>query len=272
MTRHQIRLASDMTAASADRYALYIQAVQNPTAVVAFVDGLYRHRHGRPPTSLREDFCGTAVNCVEWLLADPGSTAIGVDIDPEPLQWCRDHLLPEITSGQRFRLELVEADVRSVTSGPADVVLGLNSSVCALKQRSELLAYLRRCRESLTSGGMLVLEVYAGPEAQMVGCDHHEHHGFTAIWEQESFNAVTHETIAHLHFTFPDKSRLDGAFTYDYRLWSPPELVDALAEAEFCDVGVFNADDNTRTHPEPTQPRRSAQVPDHWSVRIVGWV
>ena len=45
----------------ADKYELYEKSVQQPDADVALVTRIYRNRYERPPRSLREDFCGTAV-------------------------------------------------------------------------------------------------------------------------------------------------------------------------------------------------------------------
>ncbi|MEJ2380885.1 MAG: class I SAM-dependent methyltransferase, partial [Gammaproteobacteria bacterium] len=59
------------------------------------------------------------------------------------------------------------------------------------------------------------------------------------VWEQEKFNPVTNETVCHIHFAFADGSRLDRAFTYEWRLWSLPELGELLGEAGFSRVHVF---------------------------------
>ena len=42
-----------------------------------------------------------------------------------------------------------------------------------------------------------------------------------------------------IHFHFPDGSRLDKAFSYDWRIWSLPELREALADAGFSSTQVY---------------------------------
>ena len=63
--------------------------------------------------------------------------------------------------------------------------------------------------------------------------------GFTYIWEQASFNPIDGMMDCHIHFTFPDGSRMDRAFSYRWRLWTLPELREMLAEAGFRDIVVY---------------------------------
>src|SRR5258705_418284 len=74
-------------AAAADKYDLYVLSVQSPDVEVAFFDRAFRTQYGRRPTTLREDFCGPAAVCYEWVRSTPDRRAIGVDLDPEPLAW-----------------------------------------------------------------------------------------------------------------------------------------------------------------------------------------
>jgi hypothetical protein len=50
---------------------------------------------------------------------------------------------------------------------------------------------------------------------------------------------ITGRTLCYIHFRFPDKSRIDKAFTYDWRLWSIPEVRELLAEAGFSSSTVY---------------------------------
>ena len=71
----------------ADRYDLYQQSVQEPEHEVKFFHRVYKAAFGCRPVVLREDFCGTfAVSC-QWVASRADRTAVGVDIDPEPLAW-----------------------------------------------------------------------------------------------------------------------------------------------------------------------------------------
>ena len=63
--------------------------------------------------------------------------------------------------------------------------------------------------------------------------------GFTYIWNQAKYNPVTGEYLCHIEFAFPDGSRMPKAFTYDWRLWTLPELKELLVEAGFHNVTVY---------------------------------
>ena len=56
-----------LTAKNADLHWLYEKSVQTPDIEVVFIDKVFRKEFGRPATFLREDFCGTALMCAEWV-------------------------------------------------------------------------------------------------------------------------------------------------------------------------------------------------------------
>ena len=90
-----------------------------------------------------------------------------------------------------------------------------------------------------------------------------------AAW-QASFNAVTHEAINHIHFEFPDGSRLNRAFTYDFRIWSTSELLDAVREAGFSTFEVYCIKDDRYTKiPSSWEPTDRVVVTDSWTANIV---
>ena len=60
-----------LTAATADPLHLYEQSVQDTEITINLIDRIYRGRNGRLAMSLREDFCGTAQLCADWVLSDP---------------------------------------------------------------------------------------------------------------------------------------------------------------------------------------------------------
>lgn len=61
----------------------------------------------------------------------------------------------------------------------------------------------------------------------------------TYIWDQQSFDPIQHRARYQIHFKLPDGRTLEGAFTYDWRLWTLPEVQDALRDAGFRDIRVF---------------------------------
>ena len=43
----------------------------------------------------------------------------------------------------------------------------------------------------------------------------------------------------HIHFKFPDKTKIKNAFTYNWRLWTMVEIRELLSEAGFANVVVY---------------------------------
>jgi hypothetical protein len=60
-------------------------------------------------------------------------------------------------------------------------------------------------------------------------------------------NPITGQVVNHIQFEFPDGTKMKKAFTYDWRMWSLPELRDLLMEDGFKDVIVNWEVNNKRT-------------------------
>ncbi len=262
---------SRLTARTADKYWLYTEAVQSAESEVEFLKRVYRKANGKPPVAVREDFCGTAAICCEWARAGRGNIAIGVDIDPEPLRWGREHYLAKLKADVAKRVTLLQKDVLAHDSPPVDVVLALNFSYCVFKERSTLLRYIRRCRQALTPGGVLIMDLYGGPEAQKPQEDISEKNGFTYIWDQKFYNPITNECVNYIHFKFPDGSRMRKAFSYDWRLWSLRELSETMLEADFRQTTVYwEGTDKKGEGNGVFRTRKVVDVEDAWIAYIVG--
>jgi len=232
--------AKKKMAALADIHALYQSSVQSPEADCELFADIYEQLREAAPVVLREDFCGTALLSTTWCLADPEHRAIGVDLDGPTLAWARAHNLETNAEEIGDRLTLVHGDVLEVSGlERADIIAALNFSFCIFKQRHELARYFERCHAGLAEGGLLFLELFGGTKAIDTDEEIRELDEFTYIWEQESFNPITNDIVCHIHFEFPDKSKLRRAFTYRWRLWSIPELRDLLYEAGYSKVRVY---------------------------------
>ncbi|MEZ4454889.1 MAG: class I SAM-dependent methyltransferase [Nannocystaceae bacterium] len=236
------RPAGPTMAEQADRHELYQRAVQSPAADVEFFTRAFADaRGGKAPLRLREDFCGTALLATAWCASDPRRTAIGVDLDGPTLTWGLTRNVaaagPEVAS----RVSLVEGDVRSVTSpAPVDVVCAMNFSYCVFKDRAALRDYFEAVRRGLNDDGVFVAELYGGTEAiDLLEEDRIIDDDLTYVWEQERFNPLDHSTTCHIHFVFSDDSRIDRAFTYEWRLWTLPEMRELLLEAGFREVKIY---------------------------------
>jgi SAM-dependent methyltransferase len=232
-----------------DKYYLYTAAVQSVDADISFFRRVYRKERGGPFRTLREDFCGTAVLAREWVRRSPEHRALGVDLDPQPLAWGERHYGPRLGRA-RDRIRFECADVRDVNGPRVDLVAALNFSYSVFKTRDELGAYFRRVRRSLARDGLFVLDAWGG--ADTMGADTERRRvpaerafdgtrvpSFTYVWEQERFNPIDHTMRCHINFTLRDGTRVRRAFSYDWRLWTLPEIRELLAEAGFSSSAVY---------------------------------
>ena len=223
----------------ADRHLLYERSVQCAEAELDFVEWAFRRLRGRRPQLLREDFCGTANVCCEWVRRKRTNRAIGVDLDREVLAWGREHNLGQLNPAQAQRVELRREDVLRVSTEPPDMISAMNFSYWLFKQRNDLKHYFRRARAALKDDGGLFLDAYGGSESFREIEEERELDGFTYIWEQAKFEPIHNGLICHIHFAFPDGSRLERAFSYDWRLWTLPEIRELLEEVGFRRVTVY---------------------------------
>ena len=228
-------------ASQADRHDLYQRSVQAPETEVAFFRRAYKEAFGRAPHVLQEDFCGTAALCTEWVRGHKKRRAIGIDLDQPTLDWGSAHNLAALSASERARIELRCDDVRSLHDTRADVVVGCNFSYFIFRSRTELLRYFKAAYENLSERGVLVLDIMGGHLnlSDEHGEELRELDGFTYVWCQEFFDPLTYHTRFHIHFRFDDGSELAEAFTYDWRLWSVPEVRELLAEAGFAASHVY---------------------------------
>jgi len=246
-------------ASVADKYVLYQLSVQEPEHEVEFFDRIYEQRHGRKPTILREDFCGTFAVCCEWVKLGADRRAVGVDLDPEPLDWGRAHNLSKVPEDRQQNIELRQDDVRTIdTSGGADILAAQNFSFWYFKTRAAVVDYFKVAHANLAEGGMMVIDMMGGGE-----CYEEDHRDirsiggydkamkdrsdappmkfgkFKYIWEQHSYNPINHDASFFIHFKFKDGSMIERAFEYHWRFWTIAEVCELLREAGFSDAQIY---------------------------------
>jgi SAM-dependent methyltransferase len=254
----------------ADRHALYQASVQVPEADIEFFEMVYKRLRGKKPLVLREDFCGTAFLASTWVAGSPKRQAIGIDLDQPTLDWGRAHNLSKLPPGAKKRIELLRANVLDAVGPKADVACALNFSYCVFKTRELLRRYFEAALATLNDDGIFVTELYGGTEAIVEIEDEREIDDFTYVWDQALYNPITHDTLCHIHFKFPDRSRLDKAFTYDWRLWTVPEVRELLLEAGFRSVEIWweGVDEDGEGSGE-FQPTELEENQESWLVYIV---
>jgi len=145
-------------------------------------------------------------------------------------------------------VRLIQEDVFKVEqSEPVDVVLAMNFSYQIFKTRELLGGYFRKTREALADDGILFLDSFGGYEAYKELKEKRKFKHFKYIWEHAYYNPVTSDILCHIHFSFPDGSKMKKAFTYDWRLWTLPELRELLLEAGYSRVTVYWEDTDEET-------------------------
>ncbi|MCX5652507.1 MAG: class I SAM-dependent methyltransferase [Planctomycetota bacterium] len=227
------------TAANSDRHELYELAVQEVVSECDFIDKVWRSLRGHTPSTLREDFCGTAKACTEWARRRKTNHAIGVDLDSAVIRWGERRHRSNLPESIASRITILEANVLEVDTPGIDCVVAMNFSYFIFKERATLVDYFRRVYESLADDGILIADAYGGSQSHEEQEEERHLDGFTYVWDQNQYNPITGDVVNHIHFRFPDGSEIKRAFTYRWRLWSLPEIQDAMREAGFERTTVY---------------------------------
>ncbi len=257
-------------AEKADRHALYERAVQDPKTDAATLAKLYRRIRKASPTALREDFCGTASLATAWVQGGKDRTAHGVDLDRPTLAWGLEHNVAPLSASEQKRITLTEGNVLHARGPKADLTCALNFSYCCLQERKQLVTYFKNVRKNLGKDGLFMMDVLGGSETMGRDENLHDLGEFTYRWKQHRFDPRTHELYCSISFYFKDGSKMVPAFDYDWRLWTMPELCDALTDAGF--GTLHRMWEKTDKRGEPTgdfhEPKRVENQESWWTYLI----
>lgn len=208
-----------------DPLELYRWAVQDPQTQARVLQLMFEHLHpGHTPRCLREDFAGTSAEAVAWLALGEDRQALAIDRDAATLDWARRRAR-RILGKRAAALRFVCADVMEV--GPpqvpsADLISVLNFSILYLRERDELLRYLRQAHAGLSATGLLVVNLFGGTQALQSGLTRHRVHAnpaaegaaplplFEYCWEQRLLDADTRRLACSIHFRLPDPRQPGG--------------------------------------------------------------
>ncbi len=218
-----------------DKHDLYELCVQNPEALIPLLNAI----HANSPLVLAEDFSGTAILSHRWVAQSDAHRAIATDLDQEALNKHAGH--PRVTK--------VCANVNDAT-GPADILFVGNFSIGYHHTRAELVAYFKQAHARLKeSGGTFLCDTYGGENAYTLGGVHRptpmgDGRLCRYTWEQRDADPLTGMVTDVIHFRIEQAGVIteeyDEAFVYHWRLWSVPELIDAMREAGFTQVQCYN--------------------------------
>ncbi len=227
---------------------LYRYAVQHPIAEVALLDRMATFHGGALPMTLREDFCGTAAVASTFIASDPQRQAIGVDHDAATIEWARTRHAAE-QPDRADVLHLIESDVLAFRGPKVDAIAVLNYSIFEWHTPVALRRYLKHAWKRLQRDGLVVMDLFGGPDAmrpmsmtRRVEPDALDMAAYDCIWEQRRYDAATSRIDCRLHFELTVDGRTErreSAFRYDWRLWSPAELMEAARDVGFGTVELW---------------------------------
>jgi hypothetical protein len=237
--KERLKKNPKLNAANADPHLLYENSVQAVDAEIDFVDETFTTTRGQQARFLREDFCGTGNTSCEWVRRRRDNYAIGVDLDEDVMDWGRERHIVGLSDSQQDRIALVNANVMTVDTPPQDIVLAMNFSYWIFKQRAILRDYFSRVYDALNEQGMFVLDCFGGYDASRVMKENTKYDDYTYTWHQAAYNPISGDYRCHIHFKFKDGSRIKKAFSYDWRLWTLPEIQEILREAGFAKVTTY---------------------------------
>jgi hypothetical protein len=222
-----------------DKYAYYSKAVQAPDVDVVFLRDTYKELRNREPKILREDFCGTfAISC-EWVKLNKNYLAYGIDVDSEPIHYGLTNYLPKLSPERQIRLSVHQADVLNPGLPRADIIAAMNFSYYVFKERSMMKSYFHNCLSTLNDGGILLIDCFGGSRCQEANEEKTEHSGFTYYWDQASYDPITGHAVFHIHFKLKGQKKLEKVFSYDWRMWTIPELREMMTEVGFRKTTVY---------------------------------
>ncbi len=270
-------MGEDGVSSQLDKFDLYELCVQSPDYDARMLNAI----HGRSPRVLGEDFCGSAAISRAWTALNRHNRAIAVDHDAATLAKAQSKDPGLTDRAAAGRITYVLADVTAVRDR-CDLISVQNYSICELHERDALVEYLAHARSRLGRGGVFACDIYAGADCFFTGRIKRAFDGpngekITYTWEHRIADPLRARVQNAIHFDIRDKGRkpipLHDAFVYDWRLWSPPELADAMTEAGFSAVQVFPrfaeaVDDDNRYHVLPIED--SNELSDSFSVYVVG--
>lgn len=263
-----------------DPHSLYELCAQNPPRDAKLLRAIHANASVRKPAAnltLGEDFCGTAALSRAWCDLSPTFHAIAADIDtPTIARAKRD-------SANHANIKLIRADVRKVKD-PVDLIAVLNFSICELHTRRDLLTYFKHARSRLTKRkGTLICDLYGGADSYQTGLldqtitPPRSHPAakdkILYSWEQRTADPLTARVVNAMHFDVQSKGKKNqvflDAFVYDWRLWTIPELREAMHEVGFNHTAVYprtagatDPEGNLYTHPieDPTELEEAFNV------------
>jgi hypothetical protein len=98
-----------------------------------------------------------------------------------------------------------------------------------------------------------------------------EYDDFSYYWDQDTFDPLTNEAMFYIHYRPKGQKKIKNVFTYDWRLWSLPELRDLLEEIGFKNVHYYwEGTDEDGEGDGNFNKIEKGEICDSWVAYIVG--
>lgn len=222
-----------------DKYYYYTRSVQSPEADVEFLKNTYQELKGKSAKVFGEDFCGTFANSCSWVKLDDSHQSVGVDLDPEPIAYGKKQYFEKLTDDQKSRVNILEGNVLDKKLPKAEMIAAMNFSYFIFKERELLKSYYKNVLSRLDKDGIFVLDCFGGSQCYESLEEETDHGDFSYFWDLEEFDPVTNNVLYYIHFKLKGEKKRRECFTYDWRMWSIPEIKEILLEAGFKKVHVY---------------------------------
>ena len=222
-----------------DKYFYYKKSVQSPKEDIQFFKRVYIHHFKKSARIFREDFCGTFYVGYHWVKSHSQNQAIVIDSDKQPIEYGKKHHFMKLNASQQSRLTIINKNVMDKNLPQAEIITVSNFSYFVLKQRALILKYFKNIKKSLFKQGLFIIDALGGPDCEAPYEEKVEHDGFDYYWDQDSFDPINNSAQFYIHFKRKGEKKQKRVFSYDWRMWSLPELRDILQEAGFSKVDVY---------------------------------
>jgi hypothetical protein len=120
-----------------------------------------------------------------------------------------------------------------------DIVSASNFSYYLFKEREQMLAYFKSAYNRCRKNGLFILDCFGGPDCMQAIEEETDHGDFKYYWDQDNFDPVTNFAKFYIHYKRKGERKREQVFSYDWRLWSLPELREILEDAGFRKVHVY---------------------------------
>ncbi len=229
-----------------NKYELYEASVSDAKSDVKLFRKIFYSIFKKYPVTYREDFCGTFLHSAEWIKLDPRNKACAIDLSLEPLKYGLKTHRSKLSRDQKGRLRILKRDVLVGTRSKFDLISAMNFSYSCLKQREVLKKYFQTAYRSLNSKGLFLIDAVGGTQLQEPSIEKRridwgkKKPSLIFYWEQKNFDAIQNQAKFSIHFKVgKSKRRIKNAFTYDWRLWTLPEIRELMLEVGFKKAEVY---------------------------------